>query len=129
MQNLYIAIIDDDEDDVSLLKECFKKYKSIACKGYSTGQKFLDDPFEDGIPCLLVVDLNLPDIRGIDLIDLVKANPLLANIPIIVCTTDYSRTEQINCDDLKITLLKKPDTILEWDEIALMMARHCDQSL
>ena len=129
MQDLYIAIIDDDEDDVHLLKECFEKYNSIQVKSFSTSHAFLDTPMNGSLPCLLVIDLNLPDIRGTDLIDQIKANPTLADVPIIVYTTGYSRSEQVSCEELKIRLLKKPDTVLEWDKIASMMAQHCDKSL
>jgi CheY-like chemotaxis protein len=129
MKELYIAIVDDDEDDVQLLKDCFKKYASIEIRDFPSGQAFLENHFGDALPCLLVIDLNLPDIRGIDLIDQVKANSLFSDLPIIVYTTAYTRREQISCDELKIRLVKKPDTILKWDEIALMMAHQCHESL
>jgi CheY-like chemotaxis protein len=129
MKELYIAIVDDDEDDVELLKDCFKKYASIEIRDFSSGQAFLENHFGDALPCLLVIDLNLPDIRGIDLIDQIKANSLLSDLPIIVYTTNYTPREQISCDELKIRLVKKPDTFLKWDEIALIMAHHCDENI
>lgn len=125
----YIAIIDDDEDDVRMLTQCFEKYHSISIKGFFSAQQFLDASLNDSLPCLLVVDLNLPDIRGIDLINEIKLKPLLEQIPIIVYTTSYTPRDQVSCKDLKITLLKKPDTVLEWDRIALLMAQHCDSHL
>jgi len=63
------------------------------------------------------------------LIDQIKADPALAEIPIIVYTTSYTPREKISCEDLKIQLLKKPDTVLAWDKVALLMAQHCDKSL
>ena len=129
MQDLYIAIIDDDEDDVTLLQECFEKYNFITVKGFSSGQEFLDNVVKASLPCLIVIDLNLHDIRAVDLIDQIKANSQLAEVPIIVYTTAYTPKEQISCEELQIRLLKKPNTILEWDNIALMMVKHCDQSL
>ena len=129
MRDLYIAIIDDDKGDMDLLTECFEKYHAIAVKGFSSAQKFLDHSFNGGVPCLLVVDLNLPDIRGIDLIDQIKANQALAEIPIIVYTTGYTPREEISCEELQISLFKKPHTVLEWDKIALLMAKHCDSTL
>jgi CheY-like chemotaxis protein len=130
MQDLYIALIEDDEDDIHMLQECFKKYNLIEIRNFLSSQDFLDTSLnESSLPCLLVIDLNLPDIRGIDLIDRIKAIPVLADVPIIIYTTIYSRTEKITCEDLNIRLLKKPDTVVEWDNIALMMAQHCDASL
>jgi CheY-like chemotaxis protein len=128
MQDLYIAIVEDDEEDVQLLTDCFRKYNSIEIRAFPYAQEFLDTSFEGALPCLLVIDLNLPDIRGIDLIDQIKAHPLLSEVPIIVYTTSYSRSEQVSCEELKIRLVKKPDTVLQWEEVALMMAHHCDES-
>ena len=129
MQELYIAVVEDDGDDLALLQECFKKYDSILIKGFSSAKKFLDHPLNGSAPCLIVVDLNLPDIRGVDLIDQIKANPALADVPIIVYTAGYTPRDKISCDELQIKLYKKPDTALGWEDIALMMAQHCDKSL
>ena len=129
MQELYIAIIDDDFDDVTLLTECFEKYHSVSVKSFSSAKKFLDHPLNGSTPCLIVVDLNLPDIRGVDLIDQIKANSALANVPIIIYTAGYTPRDKISCDELQIKLYKKPDTALGWEDIALMMAQHCDKTL
>ena len=129
MQEPFIALIEDDQDDVAILTECFKKYDSFSIKNFTSGQEFLDAPLNGSLPCLIVIDLNLPDIRGIQLVDHIKANPVIADVPIIIYTTDYTRNEQATCEELKIRLLKKPDTYIDWDKIALMMAQHCDTSL
>jgi CheY-like chemotaxis protein len=129
MQDVFIAIIDDDEEDVELLKQFFKKISSISIHDFSTGEQFLADTSKENLPCLLIVDLNLPDIRGMDLIKQIKSNPIFSSVPIIVFTTSFSRTEQKTCEELQIKLLKKPDTGLAWEEVALMMARNCNHIL
>jgi CheY-like chemotaxis protein len=127
MQDL-IAIIDDDEDDVELLKQFLKKISSISIHNFSTGEQFLADTTNGNLPCLLIVDLNLPDIRGMDLIRQIKSHPLLLAVPIVVFTTDYSRAEQKSCEELQIKLIKKPDTGLAWEEVALMIYRQCNHN-
>ena len=81
MQELFIALIEDDEDDIALLMECFKKYDSFSIKSFRSGQEFVDYPLNGSFPCLFVIDLNLPDIRGMRLVDQIKANRVIADVP------------------------------------------------
>ena len=129
MQDSYIAMIDDDEDDVAILKDCFEKYHSISIKSFPSGQKFLNSDFNESLPCLIVLDLNLYDIRGTDFIERIRANSSIAHVPVIVYTADYSLRDKVNCDDLQIQLLHKPATFLEWDHIAALMAQNCEQAV
>ena len=51
--------------------------------------------------CLLVLlDLNLPDMTGVDVLTKVKSNPHLRRSPVIVLTTTDEQTEIQRCYDL-----------------------------
>ena len=51
--------------------------------------------------CLLVLlDLNLPDMTGVDILTKVKSNPHLRRSPVIVLTTTDEQTEIQRCYDL-----------------------------
>jgi CheY-like chemotaxis protein len=128
MKDLFIALVEDDEDDAQLLKEVFENYHSIAIKHFLTGQSFLDE-LNGGLPCLIVLDINLPDIELKDMIHRIRSHELMGLIPIIVYSTTFSPAQQENCERHNIELFKKPNTVKEWDELALVMAMHCDYSL
>ena len=127
MQQLYIALVDDDEDDVFFLKGCFEKY-AIPIKSFKTSNSFIDhlDASNGDYPCLLVTDLNIPEVCGIDLIKQLKAHSLYKSIPIMVYTTGATPMEQAYCDSQHIEVFKKPNAVKEWDNIAFVMARHCE---
>lgn len=131
MEELYIALVDDDDDDLAFLKESFTAHYTISIHGFSNGKKFLDSTgmANGGSPCLIVIDLNLPDMHGLDLAEQIKANPLLNKIPIIVFTTGYSPAELARCKKLGIEIFKKPSTVQQWEDIALMMATYCGHIL
>jgi CheY-like chemotaxis protein len=131
MEELFIALVDDDEDDLAILKESFTPYNSIAIRSFLNGKKFLDsiETINGSNPCLIVIDLNLPDIHGLDLAEQIKSNPLLDKIPIIVYTTAYSPAELARCKKLKIEIFRKPSTVQHWEKIALMMAMNCSHPL
>ena len=128
MKDLFIALVEDDEDDAQLLKEVFENYRSISIKHFLTGQSFLDE-LNGNLPCLIVLDINLPDIQLKDMIHKIRSNELMGLIPIIVYSTNFSPAQQENCERHNIELFKKPNSLKEWDDLALIMAMHCDHSL
>jgi CheY-like chemotaxis protein len=128
MKDLYIALVEDDEDDAQLLKEIFENYRSISINHFFTGQSFLDT-LNGNLPCLIVLDINLPDIQLMDLIHKIRASKLLGLIPIMVYSTNFSPAQQENCERFNIELFKKPNTLKEWADLAHIMATHCDRSL
>ena len=128
MKDLFIALVEDDEDDAQLLKEIFENYRSISIKHFLTGQGFLDE-LSGGLPCLIVLDINLPDIELKDMIQTIRAHKLMGLIPIMVYSTNFSPAQQESCERHNIELFKKPNSIKEWDDLALVMAMYCDHSL
>jgi DNA-binding response OmpR family regulator len=51
-------------------------------------------------PMLVLLDLNLPDMSGIDILARIKADPTLKRTPVIVLTTTDDRMEIQRCYDL-----------------------------
>ena len=51
-------------------------------------------------PMLVLLDLNLPDMSGTEILARIKADPLLRRTPVIVLTTTDDRTEIQRCYDL-----------------------------
>jgi len=51
-------------------------------------------------PILVLLDLNLPDMSGIDILGRIKADPLLRRTPVIVLTTTDDKLEIQRCYDL-----------------------------
>lgn len=125
----YIVIVDDDDEDRDILKTAFQSLGNpMPIKEYRTGTLLLKD-LEKGIPlpCLFVIDLNMPEIQGIDLIPLLKAMPDLAYTPMLVFATGFMPSERKVLDRLGMEYFKKPDSIKEWEEMAEVMHRFCKE--
>lgn len=43
---------------------------------------------------LIITDINMPDVNGLELINFVKSNPNYKHIPIMIVTTERSREDQ-----------------------------------
>ena len=132
MKGAYIVHVDDDRDDAQWLKESFRLYSSIAVSHFPNANSFLSaiPSFKNGnTPCLFVIDLNLPDIKGLELIEKIKEDRCFDQVPIVMYTTGYSPADKTVCDKLGIELFKKPNTVKEWEAICKIMALRCNHSL
>ncbi len=61
---------------------------------FGRGEKVKSDPM------LVLLDLNLPDMSGTDILARLKADPQLKRMPVIVLTTTDDKTEIQRCYDL-----------------------------
>lgn len=83
-----VLYIEDDRANIALIRR------------YLSGQEWDLIEAPDGgsgiilavgaIPDVILLDIYLPDMHGIEVADQIKAIPLLANIPVIALTTDDS---------------------------------------
>ncbi|RMG24245.1 MAG: response regulator [Methanobacteriota archaeon] len=87
-----ILIIEDNPDDIYLLKESFKYLDSPAhLEFFDTGKDamlFLTQG--NPLPSLLLLDLNLPDTDGREILVQIKKDPNLRKIPVVIFSTSNS---------------------------------------
>src|SRR5262249_21247731 len=55
-----------------------------------------------GTPDLLVLDLNLPKIGGLEILEVVRRNPNLAHVPVAVMTSSAASQDHERCSDLGV---------------------------
>ena len=83
-----IIIIEDDCDDADFLMEAFKEVSpghSTIC--FSSAKNLfihLDCLEQKELPCLIVIDVNIPLINGIAILDMLQANERYVSIPRLV---------------------------------------------
>lgn len=52
---------------------------------------------EDRLPDLILLDLNLPNLTGREILHRIRGNPALRHIPVLVLTTTQAPTEVLEC--------------------------------
>lgn len=96
-----ILLAEDNPDDVSLTKRALLKAKVLnELAVVSNGQEALDYLFGDGAyadpklpyPCLVLLDLNMPKIGGLEVLKRLRADERTRLIPTVILTT--SREER-----------------------------------
>ncbi len=94
-----VLLVEDDEGDVLMTKEAFEYYKiRNRLHVVTDGEQALHfvrqtGPFADAPrPGLILLDVNLPRLSGLEVLDELKRDPELLLIPVVMLTT--SRAEE-----------------------------------
>ena len=102
-----IIMIEDDEGHARLIEKNIRRagINNEICH-FLEGGKAVDYIFNDKSgpalngPALILLDLNLPDMSGVDILDRVKSDERLRATPVVVLTTTDDRQEIQRCYDL-----------------------------
>ncbi|HLO46877.1 MAG TPA: response regulator [Kamptonema sp.] len=115
-----VLAVDDDRDNLELMSQILDLF-GCSCVGTVDGNTTLG-AIRDRLPDLILLDIRLPDIDGIELIYQIKQDPKLANIPIIAVTSlarpeDRDRILLAGCIDY----ISKPFNL---DNLEITIRRH-----
>ena len=95
-----ILLVEDDPGDVVLIRESFQDHKvANELTVVSDGVQALAFLRREGEyatarrPGLVLLDLNLPRMNGIEVLEQIKGDPALATIPVVVLTTSDSEDD------------------------------------
>ena len=101
----YVLIVEDSDDDFLATERAFKKAGLLnPIRRCTTGDQALDYLYRRGEyaapdaapkPGIILLDLNLPGTDGREVLNLIKREPQLHQIPVIVLTTSDA------CEDIE----------------------------
>ena len=113
-----IVMIEDDEGHARLIEKNIRRAGvNNDIEGFADGSTALayllgpdgSGEVSVGRHLLVLLDLNLPDMTGIDILQRIKANTHLKRIPVVVLTTTDDSREIQRCYDLGATVyITKP---------------------
>lgn len=99
-QASHILLVEDNPDHVELiLKAMGHTDFTDEIHVVGDGDKALDFLFQRGDyadawrPCLILLDIKLPTVNGIEVLERIKADPNLRSIPVIMLTTSAGEQE------------------------------------
>jgi len=123
-----ILLVEDDMVDVKTVQRAFKQSK-ITNPLYVTGNgeealAFLrheepyTDPAEAPRPGLILLDLNMPILSGIEFLQIVKDDDALRSIPVIVLTTSKDENDLVRTFNLSVAgYILKPVDFIQFLEV------------
>lgn len=102
---LPILLVEDDEVDVMTMRRAVKDLRItnpmfVAGDG-EAGLAHLRDPARVR-PCVILLDLNMPRMNGIEMLRELKADEHLRSIPVIVLTTSREESDRVETFELSV---------------------------
>jgi chemotaxis family two-component system response regulator Rcp1 len=104
MNEIQILLVEDNEGDILLTLEAFKELKvnnSVAVvKDGAEAIEFLKMEGQYSgrvLPHLILLDINMPRLNGIEVLDFIKKDEKLKKIPVVMLTTSSSESDISEC--------------------------------
>lgn len=116
MRTCNILIVDDDSDDRDIFLETFQQIGVENVYGVASAEAaivFLQKITEDkDLPKLIITDVNMPSVNGLELLRVLKQIKRYQQIPIIVCSTSSAHHHAEACLAAGATdYITKPSTM------------------
>jgi CheY-like chemotaxis protein len=130
LSSKFILLGEDDIDDEELLKELFSSVdSSFELTFINNGRhlvEHLDTLSDNQLPCLLILDYNMPELNGADILENLKARSRYADIPKIIWSTSGTETYRKKCLDLGAEdYIIKPSRVSELVQAIKYMISYC----
>jgi len=126
---LNILLVEDDEVDVMNVRRAFKK-NNIANPLFLAGNGIdgLEQLRNGTVPRdrrIVLLDLNMPKMNGIEFLRELRADPELAPTPVIVLTTSNDERDRIEAYNLNVAgYILKPVTFANFCEVMAALNKY-----
>lgn len=119
--NKPIMLVEDDEVDAMTVKRALKDLHVtnplVIRENGEEALAYLRDPNNEK-PCLILLDLNMPIMGGIEFLQLDKHDDTLKAIPVVVLTTSQEQQDKVNSFNLGVAgYMAKPVAYLQFVEV------------
>ena len=126
----FILLGEDDSDDQDLLKEVFASIdESFILFFVNSGKELfsaLDKLKDDQMPCLIVLDYNMPGSNGAEILRELNSSNGYQHIPKIVWSTSGSDKYKNICLELgAVDYIIKPNSVKDLEKAARYMLSVC----
>ncbi len=126
---LHILLVEDDEVDVMNVKRAFEKNKIlnplyVAVNGLEA-LTMLRDGTVPAARRLVLLDLNMPGMGGIEFLRELRADPRLRPTPVVVLTTSGDEKDRIDAYDFHVAgYLRKPVEFPSFMELTAALNKY-----
>lgn len=126
---LNILLVEDDELDVMNVRRAFKKNNFLnPLFVASNGLEALEMLRSDAIPSkrrIVLLDLNMPKMSGIEFLRELRADPELKTTPVIVLTTSDEERDKVEAYTLNVAgYILKPVTLVSFVETMAALNKY-----
>ena len=130
VKNTTILYIDDDEDDLEMLQEAIKEIDpSYEIVKAGNGEEGLSELYKmkenQTLPCLIVLDINMPKLDGKQTFQRIRADKALFNIPIVIFSTSSNKMDKMFFAGKNVEYITKPIHFPHLLQVAQKLLSYC----
>lgn len=133
--NPTILLVEDDTDDVFLMERAFGKGSvpvemRVAREGrealrYLHGEGEYGDREQHPLPCLTLLDLNLPYVNGLEVLRQIREQPDIRKLIVVVLSSSVADSDIEQAYDLGAnSYLSKPNDLEGFEEMAEAIGQY-----
>ncbi|MBE9092606.1 response regulator [Tychonema sp. LEGE 07203] len=132
-KKIHILLVEDDEVDVMNVRRAFKKSNIlnplyIAANGLEALAILRQEKIEPAMPQarrLILLDLNMPRMNGIEFLRELRQDENLRSIPVIVLTTSNEDRDKVEAYNLNVAgYILKPVTFSNFVEVMATLNKY-----
>lgn len=121
ISNKPLLLVEDDQVDVMTVKRALKEINVVnPVVNLENGEEalaYLRDP-ENDRPCIILLDLNMPIMNGLEFLKVIKSDEGLRRFPVIVLTTSEEQHDKLNSFNLGVAgYMAKPVDYRQFVEV------------
>jgi CheY-like chemotaxis protein len=126
-----VLCIDDDEDDREMvcytINQIDPTFNVIHAENGLVAIDLLQRAKEtQRLPCLIILDLNMPKMDGKQTLEAIKKDQRLSTLPVVLFTTSNSLTDKQYCANFGVELVTKPSNLIDIKHEVQRLLKHCD---
>ena len=87
-----VLVAEDDPDTATAIKATLEEHLPVTVDHVTNGALVLDQ-IHDTHPDLVILDVSMPGLNGIDVFDLLRGNSSFTNVPVLFLTAQPDRAE------------------------------------
>ena len=122
-----LLLIEDDNVDAMTVKRAMEEIGVIESFVHLTNGEEALDYLQSEVnekPCLILLDLNMPRMNGIEFLEKAKAHPDIRNIPVVVLTTSREDRDIVKTFEKSVAgYMVKP---IDYDQFVEKMRAICE---
>jgi CheY-like chemotaxis protein len=125
-----ILLADDDQEDLELLEEAIQSCEPLTrMHSVLNGRlaiDYLENSGDGDLPCLIVLDYNMPEMNGANVLERISNIPRYKNIPKLVWSTSNNSAYIKECMEKGATAyFVKPANHKQLQQLAKDMLNYC----
>jgi len=126
---LNVVLVEDDEVDVMNVRRAFKKNNItnplfVAANGLEA-LALMRDPATPTKNRIVLLDLNMPKMNGIEFLRALRADPQMSHTPVVVLTTSNEDKDRVEAFQLNVAgYLLKPVTFTSFVEVMAALNKY-----